>query len=55
MQVPRLRSFMYIESIYELWHEETQTILLFIQFTYQIFCQVHATGKCLIGSDKRVC
>lgn len=46
---------MYIESIYELWHEETQTILLFIQFIYQIFCQVHATGKRLVRSDKRVC
>ena len=55
MQVPLLRSFMYIESIYELRREETQTILLFVQFIHQIFCQVHATGKCLTGSDKHVC
>lgn len=54
MQVHLLGSFMCIESIYELRCKETQTILLFIHFIHQIFCQAHATGKCLTGSDRCV-
>lgn len=54
MQVRLLGSFMCIESIYKLQHKETQTILLFIHFIHHIFCQVHATGKGLTGSDRCV-